>query len=144
MSRDKLEIAKRALDAYNGLYSATMPENASVDVEPLFAEFATPDFEWRGFAASYEGGSYQGREGVERAVAETRATWEEIRALPEEFRDLGDRVLVLGRVQARGTNSGAQVDAPLASVLDFRGDRICRIRSYLDHAEGIRAAGLSA
>jgi len=144
MSRDKLEIAKRALEAYNGLYSAAIAEDASVDVEPLFAEFATADFEWWGFAASYEGGSYRGREGVERAVAETRTTWEEIRALPEEFRDLGDRVLVLGRVQGRGTNSGAQVDAPLVSVLDFRGDRICRIRSFLDHAEGMRAAGLPA
>ncbi len=140
MSRDKVEIARRALDAYNSLYGSG---SSDPGLDRLFAEFATPDFEWWGFAASYEGGCYRGREGVERAVAETRATWEEIRAFPEEFRDLGDKVLVLGRVQGRGTNSGAQVDAPLASVLDFRGERICRIRSYLDHAEGMRAAGLS-
>ena len=87
------------------------------------------------------------------AVADARASkgfaldlleyWEEVQALPEEFRDLGDRVLVLGKVQGRGKGSGAQVDAPLAGIFDFRGDRIWRFRTYFDRAEGLLAAGLS-
>jgi ketosteroid isomerase-like protein len=84
-----------------------------------------------------------GREGVERFAEDTRENWEELQTMAEEFRDLGDRVLVLGRQVGRGKGSGAQVDAPLATILDFRGDRIWRFRAYFDRAEGLRAAGLS-
>ena len=133
MSRDKVDVAKRAVDAYNRR-----------DVDTFFAELATPDFEWfPALTRALEGGGYRGREGVERFAADTRENWEELQTLPEEFRDLGDRVLVLGRLQGRGKGSGAPVDAPLASIYDFRGDRISRVRVYLDRAEGLRAAGLS-
>ena len=70
-------------------------------------------------------------------------TWEELQALPEEFRDLGDRVLVFGSMKGRGKGSGAPVDTPTLNILDFRGDRIWRSRVYLDRAEGLREAGLS-
>jgi ketosteroid isomerase-like protein len=133
MSRDKVDVAKRVVDAYNRR-----------DVNALFAELATPDFEWwPALTRAYGGGCYQGREGVERFAADTRENWEELQTIAEEFRDLGDRVLVLGRQVGRGKGSGAQVDAPLATILDFRGDRIWRFRAYFDRAEGLRAAGLS-
>ena len=89
------------------------------------------------------GGGYRGREGVERFAADTRENWEELQNVAEEFRDLGDRVLSLGRIKGRGKGSGAPVDQPFAAILDFRGDRIWRSRVYLDRAEGLRAAGLS-
>ena len=79
---------------------------------------------------------------VEKFAADIRENWEELQALPEEFRDLGDRVLVLGRLKGRGKGSGAPVDMPYAGILDFRGERIWRHRVYIDRAEGLRAAGL--
>ena len=94
-----------------------------------------------GCGRAYEGGCYQGREGVERIAAAIGEVWEEIQAIADQFRDLGDRVLVLGRQVGRGKGSGAQVDAPLAVILDFRGDRIWRVRGYVDRAETLRAAG---
>jgi len=134
MSRDKVDVAKRMLDAYNRR-----------DVDGLFAELATADFEWYPaiVRALDGGGGYRGREGVEKFAADTRENWEELQALPEEFRDLGDRVLVLGRLKGRGKGSGVPVDAPIANILDFRGGRIWRCRVFLDRAEGLRAAGLS-
>jgi len=88
-----------SLDAYNWR-----------DVDAWFAELATPDFEWwPALTRAYEGGCYQGREGVERFVADTRENWEELQTIAEEFRDLGDW------------------------------DRIWRYRVYLDRAEGLRA-----
>jgi ketosteroid isomerase-like protein len=84
-----------------------------------------------------------GREGVERFAEDTRENWEELQTMAEEFRDLGDRVLVLGRQVGRGKGSGAQVDPPVANILDFRGDRIWRSRAYFDLAEALRAAGVS-
>ena len=133
MPQDKVEVARRAVDAYNRR-----------DVDGLFAELATPDFEWYpGIVRALGGGGYRGREGVDRFAADTSENWAELQIIAEEFRDLGDRVLVLGRIKGRGKGSGAPVDAPQAMILDFRADRIWRSRVYLDRAEGLRAAGLS-
>ncbi len=133
MSQENVELAKRAADAYNRR-----------DIDTLFAELATPDFEWwPALTRAYEGGCYQGREGAERFAADTRENWEELQTIAEEFRDLGDRVLMLGRQLGRGKGSGAQVDAPIAAIYDFRGDRIWRFRAYFDRAEALRAAGLA-
>jgi ketosteroid isomerase-like protein len=133
MSRDKVDVAKRAVDAYNRR-----------DVDGLFAELVTPDFVWNpATVRGLDGGGYSGREGVERSAVDTRENWEELQNIADEFRDLGDRVLVLGRLRGRGKASGAPVDQPYITVLDFRGDRICRGQVYFDRAEGLRAAGLS-
>jgi ketosteroid isomerase-like protein len=52
-------------------------------------------------------------------------------------------VLVLGQIEGRGRASGVQVNAPQGLIYDFRGDKISRIRAYLDHGEALRAAGLA-
>ena len=133
MARDKVDVAKRLVDAYNRR-----------DVDGLFAELVTPDFVWYpGMVRALDGGGYRGREGVELFAVDTRESWEELQNIAEEFRDLGDRVLVLGRLRGRGKASGASVDQPYIAVLDFSGERVCRSEVYYDHAEGLRAAGLS-
>lgn len=132
MSQENVEIAKRVMDAYN---------RRDVDA---YVDCATPDFELVPvFVGAVEGGSYQGREGIERVFEATRDTWDDYRIVADEFRDLGDRVLLVGRAEGRGRSSGVSVDAPFGSVVDFRGGKISRIRSYLDHGEALRAAGLS-
>jgi ketosteroid isomerase-like protein len=133
MPLDKVDVAKRVIDAYNRR-----------DVDSLFAELVTPDFAWSpGTVRALDGSGYQGREGAERYALDVRENWEELENIAEEFRDLGDRLLVSGRLKGRGKASGAPVDQPYLAILDFRGDRIWRSRVYLDHAEGLRAAGLS-
>ena len=87
--RDKVDVAKRVIDAYNRR-----------DVDGLFAELATPDFEWYpGIVRALDGSGYRGREGAERFVLDTNENWAELQIIAEEFRDLGDRVLVLGRMK---------------------------------------------
>jgi ketosteroid isomerase-like protein len=85
---------------------------------------------------------YQGRTGIEAFLRELSETWHEFRPLPDDYRDLGNRVLGLGRLSAQGRNSGAAIDAPWAGIFDFRGTKIFRIRTYLDQAEALRAVGL--
>lgn len=133
MSVDKVDVARRATDAFNRR-----------DFDGAFDELGTPDFEWyQAIVRALDGSGYRGREGVEKYAADIGENWEELQALPEEFRDLGDRVFVLGRLEARGKGSGVPVDTRYAGIFDFRGDRIWRYRVYLDRAEGLRAAGLS-
>ena len=133
MSQDKVEVAKRAVDAYNRR-----------DVDIVFAELATADFEWLpALTRALDGGGYRGREGVERFALDTSENWEDLQTVEAEYRDLGDRVLLLGRLRGRGKGSGAPVDQPYVGIFDFRGDKICRYQVYLDQAEGLWAAGLS-
>jgi hypothetical protein len=68
-----------------------------------------------------QGSSIKGRESVAAYHREAFDTWEEYCLVPEEFRDLGDSVLVLGLVEARGKGSGAPVTAPWAASYEPAG-----------------------
>lgn len=132
MAGDRVEIAKRMVDGYNRR-----------DLDIVFAELATPDFEYYpAIVRELQGGGYRGREGVQRFADDTEENWEELQTVADEFRELGERVVVLGRLQGRGRGSGVPVDQPFATVFDFRGERVWRARVYLDQDEGLRVAGL--
>ncbi len=68
MPRDKVDVAGRANDACS-----------RCDVDGLFAELATPDFEWwPTLTRAHKRGCYQGRDAVGRFDADTRENWEEL------------------------------------------------------------------
>ena len=128
MSRRALEaFARRDLGAYDDLF--------------------TSDFRW--FPAGplalqgedYAG--YRGREGLETFGRDSRVMWEEIRTVEPAFRDVGNCVLMLGRLQVRVRTSGVTLDSPSGIIFDFRDGKISRMRAYLDHGEALRAAGLT-
>lgn len=131
MSLENVELVKVLMDAINRR-----------DIDTL-AGMTIPDFEWFPvFAARVEGDVYRGREGIEAFLGEVDETWEEFRPVPEEYRDLGDRVLALGRLRTRGRASGAPSDSPWGGVYDLRDGKVSRIRTFLDHDEALRAAGV--
>ncbi len=126
-----MEIAERGIDAFNRR-----------DVEAL-AEVTALDFEWfPALPGAVEGDGYQGLQGIETYLGEIRDTWEDLCMVGGELRDLGDRVLWLGRTEGRGRGSGVPVDTPLAVIYDIRGGKVSRARAYLDHDEALQAAGL--
>ena len=61
----------------------------------------------------------------------------------EEFRDLGERLVVIGRFGGRGRASGAEIDAPISFLADFKEGRIFRMTDYLDPDKALEVAGLS-
>ena len=131
MSHENVEVVKRALDGFNRR-----------DLDDLFV-LAAPDFEWfPAMPGTVEEGSYRGRDGVETYLGEISDTWEEYRIFGEEFCDLGDRVLVLGRLEGRGRGSGVQVNSAAGLVFDLRDGKVSRVRGFLGHAEASRAAEL--
>ena len=130
MSQENIEVVKQLTDAFH---------RRDIDA---FANLTTPDVEWVPvFAAQVEGTVYKGRLGIETFLRELSETWDDFRPVPEQYRDLGNRVLGLGRLSAQGRNSGAAIDAPWAGIFDFRAAKIFRIRTYLDHSEALKAAG---
>ena len=131
MSEENVEVVKQLTDAFH---------RRDIDA---FAKLTTPDVEWVPvFAAQVEGAVYEGRRGIEAFLRESSETWDDFRPVPEQYRDLGNRVLGLGRLSAQGRNSGAAIDAPWAGIFDFRAAKIFRIRTYLDHSEALKAVGL--
>jgi ketosteroid isomerase-like protein len=130
MSQANLEIAKRLI--------AAVPRH---DVD-AFMEIATPDVEFVTLMTDLEG-SLHGREGIVTFMANIHSTVEDPDFNVEEFHDLGDTVLALGRIEGRTRHGDIQISAPLGQIYDFRDGKISRIRSYPDHGEALRAAGLS-
>jgi ketosteroid isomerase-like protein len=132
MPQENVDIAMRAMDGFNRRDLAAFTKSIASDI----AWFP-------GFQRGLDGGSgYRGHRGVETYLANLEATWKELRFCPKEYRDLGDRVLALGRIEGRGSTGGVPVDAPMGIVLDFRGSEICSARSFLDHREALKAVGL--
>ena len=133
MPQQHVEIARRVIDAFNRR-----------DVDAIF-ECVNPDVEWLpAMPVTFGGGPLRGREGIESYIREVTDTWKEYRVVGQDFRDLGEEeVLVLSRIEGRGAGSGGLVDAAMGQIFDFRDGKIARVRTYLDHGEALKAAGLA-
>jgi ketosteroid isomerase-like protein len=128
VSRQNVEIVKRALDAFSGGDAGT------------FAELTTDDIEWTVGLAAVEGEVFHGREGVERYFQRLANAWEEFRFIADEFHDGDDVVLVLGHLSGRSRGAGVPVESPVGAVWDLRDGRIWRLRAYLDQDRAREAA----
>jgi ketosteroid isomerase-like protein len=130
MSQQNVEVVKR-------LIAAIMRRDLDA-----FMEGATPDVEFVTLMTDLEG-SLHGREGIGTFMDNVHATVDDPAFSVEDFRDLGDAVLALGRMEGRTRHGGVQIAAPLGAIYDFRDGKAWRMRSYPDHGEALRAAGLS-
>jgi ketosteroid isomerase-like protein len=131
VSRENVEIVKRALEAFSGGDAET------------FADLTTPDLEWKTGLGAVEGEIFRGREGVETYFSRLRSAWDQFRFLPDQFRDRDDVVLVLGRLEGVGRGGGVPVDSPVGAVWELRAGKIWRLRAYLDQNEASEVAGLA-
>jgi ketosteroid isomerase-like protein len=129
VSDARIELAGQGLDAWNRRDLEWLRRNATADFEFVPA-----------VAATVEGGSVKGLEGMAHFLAEMDESWETFRIEPEEFKLFGDAVLSHGRVIAKGRGSGLELDQPISSVTHFRDGKIARLQSYLDPEEALAAA----
>ena len=82
------------------------------DVEALAAD-TTEDVElFAALGGAVEGGSFHGRAGIEAYFQITAETWSEFRIVAEDFSDLGDRVLVAGRIRGASGPASSSSKAP--------------------------------
>jgi ketosteroid isomerase-like protein len=109
-------------------------------------ETLDPEVEWHpGLAALLEGEAtvYRGREEVREMFQGYFEAFADLRFESSEIRDLGDRILAVGEMRGRGTESGAEIESPWAFHIQFRNGKATHVRVYLSHAEALEAAGLS-
>jgi ketosteroid isomerase-like protein len=132
MSQENVELARRLHRAFNARDRGAL------------AEIFDPDVEWIPILAKLEGASIRGHEGVNRWLDELDRDWAEFVTDPQEFRDLGDVVLILGTWHARARHSGLVLDAqPGAWVAEVRNGRVVRQETFTERAEALEAIGLS-
>ena len=134
MSQKNVEALKRVLDASNRR-----------DIES-FLETLDPEVEWHpGLAARLEGEAkiYRGREEVREMLREYFEAFAYLRIEVSEIRDVGDRILALGEMRGRGTESGVEIESPWAYLIHVRNGKATHVRAYFDPKEALEAAGLS-
>jgi ketosteroid isomerase-like protein len=133
MSEEHVDAVRRSFDAWN---------RRDFDA---WVESAHPDIEW----ASEVAQQFAGTETVYRGHAEMRRYWDEWHALWDvvidltDVRDLGDTVIALAHVRARGGASGIDLERPIAYVLEFEDGLARRATSYFDTRAALRSVGLS-
>ena len=75
---------------------------AARDVERVLA-YASPDMEFSSVTGEHAGRTdpYLGHDGLRQYFRDLAEVWDELRIVPRDFRQEGDRILVTGRVSAR-------------------------------------------
>jgi len=134
MSQENVEVVQRVADAYN-----------RHDVEAMLDELQ-PEIEWHPWLQVQLGGGatvYRGHHGVRAGIRDGEDAFSDVRAELSEIRDLGQRVVAIGRLRGRGRESGAMTESSLAWIVEFRSGKVIRVREYLDPEEALETVGLS-
>jgi ketosteroid isomerase-like protein len=126
-----IEIVRRVFEAFTRR-----------DIEAMI-ELSAPEIEFWGPTASFahEGQAYVGHDGMRQYFADVSRVWRVLEVVPHDFRDLGDRVLVFGRVYARG-EGGYISDSPTQWIWAVKGGQVVYGRVFTNRAEALTAAGL--
>lgn len=133
MADENVEVVKRALDAWSRRDLATALELAVEDVEIVPA-----------FAAQVEGQTFRGPGAIASFFRSVDSFFESFSTSADELRAVDEnRVLAIGRVKARGSGSGAEIDQQWGSLWELDGGRITRIQTFFDHQQARAAAGLA-
>jgi ketosteroid isomerase-like protein len=133
MSKENVEVVRRSCEAF-----------VAGDAETAMAAL-DPQIEWHATVGGVdEGRIARGHEEVVQAFIDYFEVWERLEMRTEEFIDAGgDDVVVFWHEVAKGRESGVVVETDTGTVQTVRGGKIIRVRSYMDRAEALEAAGLS-
>jgi ketosteroid isomerase-like protein len=102
------------------------------------------DYQFEPIMAALEGRVYMGADGVRQWIADMQDHWEYFECYPQEFYDLGDRVVAFGHWRARGRVSGVEMDGQEATwVAWVRDGLLCRWRTFTDREEALLAANVT-
>jgi ketosteroid isomerase-like protein len=122
MSQENVEIVRRFL---------------LVELDELLP-YVDPEIVWN----PVEEAAAEGPEAVRASTERWKSEWDDYELIPEEFVDMGDRVVATVRFRARGRVSGIEVDARLYDVFTLRDGKIVRMDQFTEQSEALEAAGL--
>ncbi len=97
--------------------------------------------EWQQAQGLPHGGTYRGLTEVRTNVFDPldRDWWSEFSAVPGEFLEAGDEVVVIGRYRGTAKETGKELDVPFVHVWSLRDGKVWRFRQFLDTAGWVEA-----
>jgi ketosteroid isomerase-like protein len=90
-----------------------------------------------------EAAVYRGRADIKKRFQDTLEAWAEYEYFETEIIDAGDHVIRVGGVRARGTSSGAEVEAHGAQLWTFSDGTPISVRLFQSKEEALEAIGHS-
>jgi ketosteroid isomerase-like protein len=136
MSQENVEVVRRAYDAWN---------REDLDA---FLSVVHPDAKWRGDGVEdlFIGIKtlYQGHAGFREWWNAVHEPWDYFKSHVQRTFVGGDYVVTVVRFEAKGRESGAQVELPfLTNVMGLKDGLIVEFNAYYSLEEALKAAGLS-
>jgi ketosteroid isomerase-like protein len=98
-----------------------------------------PDIEVKDRPEAPDPQVYRGHHGVLTAIGVSRAAFDDLEMVPEEFLDAADRVIVVVRFQGKGRGSGVPVDERLCHLWTIRDGKAVRLEVHSTREEALRA-----
>jgi hypothetical protein len=125
---------RQMLEQLRGAYNDRDPD--------AFVALWNRDCEWHPFlTARVEGDpGYHGHNGLRAWFEDVDEMFEETHVQLDQFRQTENRILVLGKMTARGRGSGARVSSEVGWVVEPKGERFQRGWAFTSHEEAERAA----
>jgi ketosteroid isomerase-like protein len=106
-------LVQRAFEAFDRRDIAALTELTDPEVE-FFAPTAV---------LANEGRCYRGHDGLARYLRDVERLWTRLQLQPLKFREVGNHVVVLGRVRAQARD-GLEVETPAAWVWEVRNGKL--------------------
>jgi ketosteroid isomerase-like protein len=128
MSEENVEVVRRGFEAFQRGGPEAMLELFSENVITYRPE---PD-----------GATLHGKAGFRDAVADWTEDFSKWQMLPQEFTNLGERVLVRVLQIAVGRNSGVRVEEDWWFLFELTDSKVSKLSFYSNPADALEAAGL--
>jgi ketosteroid isomerase-like protein len=138
MSRENVEIVRRAYEAFNRWGVRPWGER-NPEIPPLLH----PEVEFHTYASVPEPGVYRGRDAVIEYHERVFGQFESIRIELDELLSADDGVVIISRQHTVPKGSEAEIVQPVVEVWTIRDDLLAERRAYPTRAEALEAAGLS-
>jgi len=130
MSQENVEVVRRFYEAW--------ARNAF----PGPVELMDPEIEYVNPPGAIEPGTRRGRVAFSGAVEKLLEGWESWQADPEEFKAVGDQVVVVLRYRALGRGSGVEMEGRESALWTLRDGRVTRYAWFHGPEDALEAAGL--
>src|SRR5262249_55963479 len=131
VSQENIDLVRRGFDAFNRADLSMVPEALHEDYE-LHAALYT--------MLGGKSTVFRGHAGYREFFQDLTESFSEFKIEVTEIQDLGERVVVIGRLSGRGRASGAEFELPIGYLIEFKDGKILRQDDYLNPEEAIDAA----
>jgi ketosteroid isomerase-like protein len=134
MSQENVEVARRAYEAFNEVFTAG-------NISGWLALY-TPDAELHDVPNFPDAAVHRGHDGLRKWAEGLMEIAEGLRVEHERFIEADEFVVVAVRISAIGREGGVLTEMNTFHVLEFTDGKIWRARYYLTEDEALEAAGL--